>query len=108
MPNMSFIPELPPFLPWIEHLLCVFLSLHFLWIRTHLLRLILHHASLDQLDRFFQAISPFLEQIYPLLEETQAPRGRPPLDHPFQLRWFIWYLLFGGQTLAKSLQKFNA
>jgi hypothetical protein len=105
---MSLIPELPPFLPWVEHLLFIFLSWHFLWFRTHPVRLILRHVSLDQMDRFFQAISPILEPIYPILEEIQASRGRPPLDHPFQLRWFIWYLLFGEQTLEKSLQKFNS
>jgi hypothetical protein len=104
---MSLIPELPPFLHWVEHLLFIFLFYHFLWTKIHPVRVVLRHASLVHIERFFVTISPFLERIYPILKESQAPLGRPPFDQAFQLRWFIWHLLFGEQTIELSLLKFN-
>lgn len=63
--------------------------------------------SLETVKWFFQRMRPVLETIYPVVDKLNKDQGRPPTDRRFQLRFIIWWKLYGPTGQKTAVDEFN-
>lgn len=64
--------------------------------------------SLENVKVFFWRINSVLTKLYPLVDRLNKQQGRPATDRRFQLRFVIWWKLFGSkgqQTAVRELYR---
>lgn len=65
------------------------------------------HYSLENIKIFFQRINSVLTEIYPLIDRLNKGQGRPATDRRFQLRFVIWWKLFGPRGQQTAVRELN-
>ena len=63
--------------------------------------------SLENIANFFHRMSPILISIYPFVDQLNKKQGRPATDRRFQLRFLIWWKLFGPQGQQTAVNQLN-
>jgi len=65
------------------------------------------HYSLENVKLFFRRMNSVLATIYPLVDQLNKGQGRPATDRRFQLRFVIWWKLFGPKGQQTAVRDFN-
>lgn len=81
-------------------------------LRSEYYRQLYHQVAWDQysLERVkitFQQLNSIISTLYPLIDRFNKPVGRPPTDRRFQLRFVIWWKLFGPEGQQTAVDIFN-
>ena len=63
--------------------------------------------SLENIANFFHRMTPILNGIYPFMDKLNKKQGRPATDRRFQLRFIIWWKLFGPQGQQTAVNRLN-
>jgi hypothetical protein len=63
--------------------------------------------SLENIKCFFQRMNFVLTELYPVVDVLNKKRGRPATDRRFQLRFVIWWKLFGPQGQQTAVKDLN-
>jgi hypothetical protein len=68
---------------------------------------VLDTYALERIRKFFQTLQPVLKRLYPLVDRLKARHGRPATDYRFQLRFLLWWKVFGPVPMATAVRRFN-
>lgn len=103
---------MPFFLAILVYVCSLHLLLMYLWIWGHQWRIryqtvVLDTYTLERIRRFFQTLQPVLKRLYLLVDRLKAKRGRPATDYRFQLRFLLWWKVFGPVPMATAVRRFN-
>ena len=63
--------------------------------------------SLENVKYFFRKIKPVLNRLYPIVDKLNKKQGRPATDRRFQLRFIIWWKIFGPQGQQTAVNQLN-
>jgi hypothetical protein len=89
------------------HLLLIYLLIWGQQWRIRYQTVLLDTYALERIRGFFQTLQPVLKRIYPLVDRLKARRGRPATDYRFQLRFLLWWKMFGPVPMATAVRHFN-
>lgn len=65
------------------------------------------HYSLENVKIFFRRMNSVLTELYPLVNQLNKGQGRPATDRRFQLRFVIWWKLFGPRGQQTAVRELN-
>ena len=81
-------------------------------IRSEYYRYLYHEVawdeySLENVKTTFQHLNSVISEVYPIINKLDKLRGRPATDRRFQLRFVIWWKLFGPESQQTAVDTLN-